>query len=209
MADSLIDVGLGNGGEEIACFKVAERAWQENFPDKGEEKRAGAKSPGTKSLTFSPADRSYPPAPPRSSRSSFSPLPFHLAEYFRPRRISEKFNSEYSKEERKIYENVEEKKRRKRIVIVARIESEIIFESSSSKETERADLVFLFLRFRISGRGGGGQRCTRVIEEDERGRGRSVRAGGMVGGRRTNEKLRACGKHRACNSLFKEHLDDN
>lgn len=155
MADSLIDVGLGNGGEEIACLKVAERAWQENFPDKGEEKRAGAKSPGTKSLTFSPADRSYPPAPPRSSRSSFSPLPFHLAEYFRPRRISEKFNSEYSMEERKIYENVEEKKRRKRIVIVARIESEIIFESSSSKETERRTSFFYFFVFVFRGEGEG------------------------------------------------------
>lgn len=25
----------------------------------------------------------------------------------------------------------------------------------------------------------------------------------------TNKKAGACSKHRACNSLFKEHLDDN
>lgn len=155
MADSLIDVGLGNGGEEIACLKVAERAWQENFPDKGEEKRAGAKSPGTKSLTFSPADRSYPPAPPRSSRSSFSPLPFHLAEYFRPRRISEKFNSEYSKEERKIYENVEEKKRRKRIVIVARIVENQKSSSNHLRRKKRKGRTSFFYFFVFVFRGEG------------------------------------------------------
>lgn len=84
MADSLIDVGLGNGGEEIACLKVAERAWQENFPDKGEEKRAGAKSPGTKSLTFSPADRSYPPEVLEKLVSTPSLSPPRVP--FRPRR---------------------------------------------------------------------------------------------------------------------------
>lgn len=132
MADSLIDVGLGNGGgEEIACLKVAERAWQENFPDKGEEKRASGGEISWNEIADFFTCRSFAiHQGPREARFHLPlPLPLRLPDYFRPRRISAEIQQpgrsvrrkgENTREYTRREEKEERRRRRRRIVIVAR-----------------------------------------------------------------------------------------